>query len=41
MEKHKEQEKMRQVAAEKAKLLWHKKKEKEKAGAEAEAECKK
>ena len=36
MEKHKEQEKMRQVAAEKAKLLWHKKKEKEKADAEAE-----
>ena len=35
MEKHKEQEKMRQVAAEKAKLLWHKKKEKEKAEAEA------
>ena len=28
MEKHKEQEKMRQVAAEKAKLLWHKKRKK-------------
>ena len=39
MEKHKEQEKMRQVAAEKAKLLWRKKKENEKA--DAEAECKK
>ena len=36
MEKHKEQEKMRQVAAEKAKLLWHKKKEKEKVDDEAE-----
>ena len=30
MEKHKEQEKMRQVAAEKAKLLWHKKRKKKK-----------
>ena len=39
MEKHKEQEKMRQVAAEKAKLLWRKTKEKGKA--DAEAECKK
>ena len=36
MEKHKEQEKMKQVAAEKAKLLWHKTKEREKADAEAE-----
>ena len=34
MEKHKEQEKMRQVADEKSKLLWCKKKEKEKAEAE-------
>ena len=39
MEKHKEQEKVRQLAAEKAKLLWHKKKEKEKADTEADAEA--